>query len=239
MPNATTLTRALAIAVLVAACGTKSSSPTGASATSTAPATASAVAADGPEDRCEVHVTGDETFSFVGTRPRGQRGGGKIVAETDYWMTDDELRQALSVVASLGKKSSADTDAEVTAGMAKDPRFMLLIVNCGVDGQGFFNLSPTNGSRYEDVPFEPATYRLASNHTAKPGDFRAMLSIEPGGKRAGFSVIDGGTVELTRFDDTGIAGTFAFDAVSYSGDKKVKVTGRFDYGCGAGSRCKR
>ena len=238
MPRSTT--RSLVLTGLVAACGTSSSpSPTGASATSAASAGASAVANDGPQDRCEVHVTGDETFSFTGTRPRGQRGGGKIIAETDYWMTDDELRQALSVIASLGKKSAADTDAAVAAGMAKDPRFMLLIVNCGVDGQGFFNLSPTNGSRYEDVPYKPATYRLASGHTAKPGDFRAMISIEPGGKHEGFSVVDGGTVELTRFDDTGIAGTFAFDATSYSGDKKVKVTGRFDYGCGAGSHCKR
>jgi hypothetical protein len=239
------LTRISLATALIAAGGKSSAQPGAGRATSTgtaggATATAAAAATapiDGPQDRCEVHVTGDDTFSFVGTRPRATHNG-KIAAESDYWMSDDQLRQALSMLGSIGnKKSQGEIDARVAAAMAKDPRFMLLVVNCGVDGQGFFNLSPINTSRYADVPYQPGHYALLGND-GKPGDFRAMLSIEPNGKREGFHVTEPGTVELTRFDDTGLAGTFAFKAATYDGKKSVAVTGSFDYGCEDGAHCR-
>jgi hypothetical protein len=230
----------LAVAAL-AACGKSSAQPApiaappGASASPAA--SAASTPASGPRDRCEVHVSGDETFSFVGSQPRGERGG-KLAATADYWMSDDELRIALSTLAGFSKKSKEQIDELVAAEMTRDPRFMLLLVNCGVDGQGFFNVSPVNGSRYGDVPFKPGAYTLAPNRDARPGQFRAMLSIEPGGKRESFSVSEPGTIELTRFDETGIAATFSFKAKSYAG-RAVTVTGSFDYGCLGGARCRR
>jgi hypothetical protein len=233
----------LLAAASFAACGKSSASPSAAPTTASgAPASSPGAPppASGPQDRCEVRVTGDVTFSFAGSHPRGERGlaAGKIGATTDYWMSDGEIRMGLAALAGFSKKSQHDIADEVDAEMKRDPRFMLLLVNCSVEGQGFFNVSPANGSRYEDVPFKPGRYALVTNQDVKPGEFRVMLSIQPGGKHEGFSVSEPGTIELTRFDETGIAGTFSFNAKSYAG-KAVAVTGSFDYGCLGGAHCRR
>ena len=146
-------------------------------------------------------------------------------------MTDDELRMALKTMAGvMSKKSDDEIAAEVDADMKKDPRLLLLLVNCGTD-DAHVNFGPTGGSRYADVPFGPKKYAIVGKD-AKAGDFSVMFGFTGAdGKRASFSVSEPGTLDIAKFDKSGIAGTFHFVAKNYKGDKTVTVDGKFDYLC--------
>ena len=167
--------------------------------------------------------------------------GGKVMAGTDYWMTDGELRQALEMMAGLGaKKSDADIAAEVDKDMKNDPRLMLLLINCG-DETGHLNFMPGNGSKYADVPFGPKTYKILATNEGKPGDFGAMVGFTPpGGKRESYGVTGSGTLDVKKFDKTGIAGTFHLTAEKlFKGGDAITIDGDFDYGCAGQSVCAR
>lgn len=228
--------------VLAAACGKSKGTETGSAAASgTAAPSAPAAAADtGPQNACEIHIRGDATLDVTASAPRSDRtaGGGKVSAGTDYWMTEDEQRSALKTLAGvMSKKSDDEIAAEVEANMKKEPRIMLLIVNCSAD-DAHINLMPGGNSKYADVPFAPKKYALVPTQSAKAGDFVTMFGFTPpGGTRSSYSVTEPGSLDITKFDKTGIAGTFHFVAKSFKGDKTVTVDGKFDYGCLGESVC--
>jgi hypothetical protein len=229
------------IALTLAACGKSSDSkssdgtagrnaPSGARPPATAP---SEPAAAGPQDRCEVHVTGARTVDIIGTKPRGAQDG-KVSAGTEYWLSDGELRSALGTFVRLGgdKLSKADVERKIDEGMKKDPRLWLLLLNCKTDA-GFLNLSASNGSTSKDVPFGPHSYVISSD--PKAGELGAMFMLEQG-KSASYHLAAPGKLEITKFDPTGLVGTFGFDAESRDGGH-VTVKGSFDFGC-SGGKCK-
>lgn len=231
--------------VLAAACGKSKSTGTGGAAASGGSAAsasgasgasgASDLAADtGPKNTCELHIRGDATLDVTASAPRANlaASGGKVSAGTDYWMSEDEQRSALKTLAGLMTKKSDDAvAAEVEADMKKEPRIMLLLVNCSAD-EAHVNLMPGGASKYADVPFAPKKYALVPTQGAKAGEFVTMFGFTPpSGERTSYSVSEPGTFDLTKFDKTGIAGTFHFVAKSFKGDKSVTVDGKFDYGC--------
>lgn len=231
----------LVLALVLAACGKSSDGKAGSKAlpaatpTETAPGTAgTAVAATGPQDRCEIHVTGAQTVDIVGTKSRGTPDG-KISVGTEYWYTDDELRMALATMVRIGgdKPSKAEVDRKVDEGMKKDPRLWLLMMNCGTD-DGFLNFSASNASTSKDIPFGPHTYVIASE--PKAGEVSAMFSIKQG-KRQSYHLAAPGKLEITKFDASGITAVFAFEAESYDKSQHVSVKGSFDVGC-TGQKCK-
>jgi hypothetical protein len=224
------------IALTLAACGKSSDGKAASNAPSPAGPSTSAPAeavATGPQDRCEVHVTGALTVDIVGTKPRGSQNP-KMSVGSEYWYTDDELRGALGTMTRIGgdKLSKDEVNRKVDEAMKKDPRLWLLLINCSTD-DGFLNLSASNSSTSKDVPFGPHTYVIASD--PKAGEFSTMLSIKQG-KRTGLGLAAPGKLEITKFDTTGITGTFAFEAETR--DKSAAtVKGSFDFGC-AGRKCK-
>jgi hypothetical protein len=225
------------IALPLAACGKSSDGKAGSNAPKPASPSANAqgeAAATGPQDRCEVHVTGAQTVDIVGIKPRGRQDG-KVSAGTEYWLTDDELRRALATFVRIGgnKLSKDEIDRKVDEGMKKDPRLWLLLVNCSTD-DGFLNLSASNSSRSSDIPFGPHTYVIASD--PKAGEFSGMFSIKQG-KHTSYHLAAPGKLEITRFDATGITGTFGFEAETRDKTQRVTVKGSFDFGC-AGQKCK-
>jgi len=184
---------------------------------------------------CQVKVSGSVSASWKGTWQKPTVGKpAKVGAGTDYWLSDADLRKALTGLAGLfNKKSDAEKAKEVEKGMKKDPRLMLLLINCATD-EGSIFLMPAQGAKYKDVPFTPKSYRIASSRTAKPGDF-VLLPIKVGKQR--FKV-QGGTLDIKKFDLTGIAGSFSLKAEKKG--EAIDVTGAFDFPCtGGGSRCKR
>jgi hypothetical protein len=225
------------IALTVAACDKSSEVTAGSNAPLPAARSASppgAAAATGPQDRCEVHVTGSQTLDIIATKPR-RSPDGKVSAGTEYWLTDEELRYALATLVRIGgdKPSKAEVDRKVEEGMKKDPRLWLLLMNCSTDDV-FVNLSASNSSRSSDIPFGPHTYAITSD--PKAGEFSAMFSIEQG-KHASYHLAAPGKLEITKFDATGITGTFGFEAEARDKGQRVTVKGSFDFGC-AGRKCK-
>ncbi|MEP6871371.1 MAG: hypothetical protein ABI939_05915 [Anaerolineaceae bacterium] len=177
---------------------------------------------------CEVKVTGDQQLTFSGKAGPGAVG-------SDYWFTDDDLRQTFTAL-----KNDKES---VEAALKKDPRLYLLIVNCNqAGGGGTLSLIPSNTSKYKDVPFKPADYVIskqgALSGAKNPGEFTALLNLAKGG----FNVSEPGKLQITKFDKSGIAGTFTFKAEEFAAEgtpKKVNVEGKFDFSCPGGGSCKK
>lgn len=182
---------------------------------------------------CSVTLSGDENITIQGN-------GGSAAAGSDYWMSDQELRDALETLLKAGGTAEDELEDELEAAMASDePKLYLLILNC-IDREDRANtllLLPSNGSTYRDVPFEPGTYEIPAAGAAQgPGTFTAQLAAND----ASYKVKNAGVLELTKFDDTGVAGEFSFVAEEQSADgdaKEVSVTGRFDFECTGGAAC--
>jgi hypothetical protein len=185
-------------------------------------------------NHCELAVTGDATSTIKSDAPAGGAQG-KLAASTDYWLSDDQLRTALRVMGDLGKASAAEKDKKLDEAMKKDPRFMLLMLNCLADDGGVI-LSPGGKAKYADVPMKPATYPLVPSDKAKAGEFTGMFHLSPGGKRESYTISDAGKLVITQFDRKAIAGTFSFGATQRKTSKHVTVNGSFRYLC-QGERC--
>jgi hypothetical protein len=240
--------RRLAVLALIAACG--KSQPT----TSGAPAAGASGSASGSlsampdvtappgddDDRCEIHVRGDTTLDATIGHPHAQPSSrhARVGAATDYWMTDDELRMGLTALAGMnagGNQSYEANTAAAEAAMKKDPRMFLLALECGNE-QARIGLAPVEGSHYADVPYAPKKYRIASS-SPQPGEFAATFVMVQAGQRQAFVAGDGGSLDIAKFDKTGIAGTFHFTAKSAGGDRSITVDGSFTYGCMGGHAC--
>jgi hypothetical protein len=208
--------------------------PSTGSATSVAPPDKTPTAAKEPpaDDRCELVVDGD-------INDRGVGPGGNSAAGSDYWMDDAEIRKALEVMAKVTKSKDRDIDAD----MKKDPRIMTLVLNCQTP-RTKLSFLPAPDSKYTDVPFGPKKYKIADGSTDKsPGVMRTMVTFD---KDTGVWNLDGeGELDITKFDQTGIAGSFAFAMIerqfgsSATPARKVKVTGSFAFKCTRGTaNCK-
>ena len=128
--------------------------------------------------------------------------------------------------------------------MKKDPRVFLLILNCTSSeggGKNSISILPGNDSKYKDVPFQPGEYTIPVQGALganKAGEFGVLLSA---GDKS-FKVTEAGKLKITKFDKTGIAGTFSYkgqDAFAEGTPKKVAVEGKFDFPCAAGDNCKK
>jgi len=232
----------LACALLVACGGKKDAAPSTGSATPTTTAAAAAgssaaapaAPAGTPVGKCSFTTTGDMAVTVEAISTKSPPNG-KAMATTDYWQTEDQLREALHVLAGLDSKKSKDqVDAEVETNMKRDPRFMLLLINCGSEA-GSINFGPGKNSKYADVPFKAGKYALTGD--AKAGEIGAMINLRPPGKHQSFRISEPGELDLTKFDLTGLTGTFTFKAKSFDGKQAVEVRGSFDYPC-VGAACK-
>lgn len=182
---------------------------------------------------CSVTLSGDENITIQGN-------GGPAAAGSDYWLSDQELRDALEMLLKASGTAEDELEDEVEAAMASDePKLYLLILNCidRDDRANTLSLLPSNGSTYGDVPFEPGTYEIpAAGAEQGPGTFTVLLAAND----ASYKVKNAGVLELTKFDETGIAGEFSFVAEERSADgdaKEVSVSGRFDFECTGGEAC--
>jgi hypothetical protein len=231
----------MACALLIACGGKKDASPSTGSATptttaagSSAPSATSSAPKGTPAGKCSFAVTGDVALNVEALATKSPPNG-KAMATADYWQTDEQLRSALHVLAGLDSKKSKDAvDAEVDTEMKRDPKFMLLLINCGAEA-GSLNFGPGKDSKYADVPFKPGKYPITSD--AKAGEISAMINLRPPGKHQSFRLSEPGTLDITKFDLTGITGTFTFKAKSFDGKQAIEVKGSFDYPC-VGAGCK-
>jgi hypothetical protein len=194
-------------------------------------------------NHCEIAVAGDSTVNIRADAPRDPTQG-KLAASTDYWLSDAQLRMALEVMQGIGSKlTPAEKQRKVDEAMKKDPRFMVLTINCLSDEGGLI-LSPASGTKYADIPMRPGSYPIVPTGRPRPGEFTVMFHLSTKGKRESFPVKEPGKLVVTRFDRRGIAGTFTFKAEQRGkpepGGKPrtIAVTGGFNYGC-TGDICQK
>ena len=123
-------------------------------------------------NRCEIAVTGDTTATIKAESRAGSLQG-KVGPSTDYWLSDDQVRRAVSMMHNLNSNlTAAEKQHRIDESMTKDPRFMLLLINCMADEGGII-FGTSNGSKYSDVPFQPASYTFGGKGPSKPGEFTA------------------------------------------------------------------
>lgn len=129
---------------------------------------------------------------------------------TDYFMTTDEHRRAY-----LAFGVGPD---EIEERMKHDPLLNLFTLHC----EGFLDLFIAAGDtmKYADLPFASAIYPIAP----QPDRVNAKFFDQTEWIRA-----QRGEFKLARFDGSGAAGTFSFDAKVQNGN--VHVTGSFDLPC--------
>ena len=208
--------RLVVAAWLAAACSSKTDAPP-------APAPAPAAApADTSTGRCEVTVAGD-------VQATGVSGGGPQAVGTDYWMAPADIEASIARFAA--EKPEAERAAAIAEAKARDPYQSVLILNC-VSERVRLTLNPGMAAKYADIPFAAGTYAI-NRKNDKPSYFSAMLIVD--GEAYSLPNDQEGALAITKFDKTGIAGTFAFPAerTDYKTKAVAKVTvkGTFDFTC--------
>jgi hypothetical protein len=178
-----------------------------------------------------VKVDGAVKKSFSG------KGGSSAVA-TDHWYTQAELRDALLKVETMGAANPSEAaKAKVDKAMKEGAQLVgPLVLNCVSSGgmsAGNLNIIPGSSNSMERIPFKPSKVRIVSREP-KPGELVVKLSIGDDT----FELTSPGELVLTRFDGSGITGTFRYEAKKFvpiyepqGPAQKVTVTGTFDFPC--------
>ena len=151
-----------------------------------------------------------------------------VQASSDYWASESDLRR---VVGARLAVFATDEEArrKLAQTMASDPRQQILRLSCLTD-QGGVTLLTSHRSRYRDVPFGPGRYRIstADMAAAAPGEFVAQTVRTD---RLDYYKAQGGELELTLFDQEGVAGSFTLTAAAAPGEPVLTVKGRFAFPC--------
>jgi hypothetical protein len=215
-----------------------------------------AAAADEPPPtagHCEVQITGDVTASFSGRQGKTHHVAEDAIMKahdvvetavtTDYWRSDGELRRMLKR-AYRRDVPAAELEGKVTRHLAQvDPRIDLLALTCG-DAKNTIAIHQTAHSRYADVPFSAGKYPItAGSGLGGKGQFWVVSFID---RMHPLEVKTPGTLEITRFDLTGIVGRFSFVAselgewarVTKQPPRTVRIEAAFAFRC-EGERCAR
>lgn len=182
---------------------------------------------------CQVQVTGAVTATWSGEwRDSDDDQSGNVGAASDYWLTDEDMKEVAESLPGPGSKAK-----KVTQLMRRVPRVAILLLNCATP-EGHIFIRPANKSVYDDVPRKAQPYKIVAEKSAAPGQFVAS-SLRVG--KSYYQVTDG-RLDLKRFNFDGAAGTFTLKASLLGAadkGKDITVQGTFNFPCtGLGSRCK-
>jgi len=183
---------------------------------------------------CQVQVTGAVTTSWKGDwHALDDDQSAKIGAATDYWLSDLDLEEVIESFVRPGQ----DRAKKVVLGMRKNPRFVILLLNCKTD-EGSLFVQPAPKSIYQDVPRKPNSYKIVVERKAAPGQF-VVSSLKVG---KDYYRVTEGHLDLKKFDFERVAGTFSLKAAPLKLEDKgkdINLAGAFNFPCTeAGSRCK-
>lgn len=199
------------------AAGPGAASATASRAASLSPtAAASATTSSFALGTCEVTISGGVTATI-------KSGGGGAAVNSEYWLSDSERLQLAVAVGQV--------EATVQAKMAAR-EFVLypLILNCGDSKTNVQFLA--SASRQEQFPFGPGKYAIAAGDpeaAVQDGEFAVSVLVNGAAFRS-----NGGQFEVTRFDRSGVAGTFRLE-IEGAGEggtaRSGTVVGRFEMSC--------
>ena len=217
----------VALVLFAAACGggdDDGESASDASATDDAPAGSSSDAddSDGDDEVAASAGAGSCSAVFSGDKEFRVDEPATIPANSDYWLTDDQLQQAAAV--------HDDFDERVASGQQL---LQILQIACG-EGDGVLFMS-TDWTTRTDIPQGPGSYSVL-NYLDKDKPGMSAAIVIPGDELFG---VTGGTLTISRFDDKGVAGSFDLTAEELSAfaegaPMQLTVTGEFDLPCWSG-----
>lgn len=165
---------------------------------------------------CELEVDG----ILKGT---GRSPGGKHALGSDYFNTEEELALAEKF---FPKKPG---------GAKPDPRIYIVILNCSNDVLTV-NFGAGADTKYADMPFRPGKYKVGN----QKGQMAALVTQRSKKNDGKVFRVSSGDFEFKRWDSSGAAGEFRFEAKEMAGDGIVRVKGTFDMKCPKGEgQCKR
>jgi hypothetical protein len=176
---------------------------------------------------CAVTVTGDYSTTIA-----------KGSASSDHWLSEQEVADARDDTVTTQANSTAGNTLPVAADVA--PVFSWLIISCGDSSGEGFSLLANAGASADDVPFGPGTYAITPGFLSGSEDrtqFSAIVDVGDGERM--FSLTSG-TIEITKFDSSGVAGTVEMELEqSFSGGtpKRAVLVGEFEFPCSGGARC--
>jgi len=176
---------------------------------------------------CAVTVTGDYSTTIA-------QGS----ASSDHWLSEQEVADALRDAMATQASSAAGDSLPVGAGVA--PVFSWLVISCGDSGGEGFSLLANTGATASDVPFGPGTYSITPGFLSGSEDrtqFSAIVDVGDGERM--FSLTSG-TIEITKFDASGVAGTVEMELEQSFSDgtpKRAALVGEFEFPCSGGARC--
>jgi hypothetical protein len=184
---------------------------------------------------CQVQVTGAVTTRWKGDwqAQEDDDQSANVGATSDYWLSDPDLEEVIESFAGPGE----DKAKKVLQGMRRNPRFVILLLNCMAD-EGRLFLRPSPKSTYQDIARKPWSYRITAQQSAVPGQF--VASALKVGKD--YYRVTQGRLDIKKFNFQGVTGTFSLKAMPLRVADKgqdINLEGAFDFPCtGAGSRCK-
>jgi hypothetical protein len=175
---------------------------------------------------CTVNVSGDLETSW--------NGPDNISAfTTDYWYTEEELRQTFEFVGTEG----STFEAVMAAGRQV---FTFFLFNCqGPDGE-LVTLSLSTGATRTDFPFGPGTYAITTGMFGSgemgPTDFSMIFAA---GAEDVWAIDGTGSVTISEWNGEHLVGSFTFGALEQFATpaRRVAVSGEFEVTCQASSSC--
>jgi|SRR3990170_849049 len=180
-------------------------------------------------------IGGGCTVEATGTDPNSWTGPNDISAfTTDYWYTDDELRQQWDF---LGDPTQGTFEEVVASGR---PVFTFFLFNCQGPDQALVTLYVSDSTTRADFPVGPGTYPISTGFfggaEARPAEFGVLYS--PNSTEV-WSLDGEGTLNITEWNGERLVGNFAFDAVEEFSESpgSVSVTGAFEITCQASTEC--
>lgn len=183
---------------------------------------------------CHVDVAGDLTTSWDGA-------DNAAAITTDYWYTEDELKQQLEFFA----EEDADVDAEYEQLMADGQAvFSLLLMNCQGPDTAALSFSVSNATTRDDLPMGPGSYTIGGGLLGAgdipPGTITVLVTM-PGEAESGalWGLGGEGTFEISSWDEGAVEGTFSFPAEESLTDtpRTATVDGTFRFTCKASTSC--
>jgi hypothetical protein len=179
---------------------------------------------------CWIKIKGGATRKIAGTFVPSQPGqpNTDVSASSDYWSSADDLRAEIGKSAAVFA-TEAEAQKKLEAQMAADPRLMILRLSCLTTDGGVILMTP-GLAKYADVPFKPGTYAISAGDfaSARPQEFVAQTVRS--GQFDYFHTLKGKLI-LSKFDASGVSGSFSLSAHSVDGDAQIEVEGKFDLPC--------
>lgn len=227
--------------------GSTAASATTAPAATNVPANSSTVTeATSPSDRvgCRVTLTGEVDTEFTAKDDLSAFG-------SDYYLSQADIDEALGFFSDIGSDVSVAPEEEPDftppprpEGSA--PLVSWFLLNCQ-GGDITISIYSNPNSSQDDVPFGKETYKIAQGDflgADDPKEFVALVAFGANPSTTVWTVDEGASIEIDRFDRRGAAGTFTIplrEVVSNgtSSDKVLLIEGSFDVTCKDGENCEQ